>query len=85
VEVGVTPTSYMPLGTINDPNFEAADPGTYHMYAITAWDGGEPTIIGDEHTELVWLAPEVAAALPDLALDDYRRILGQFIVPKLGH
>lgn len=75
----MTPTSYMPLGTISDPNFGAADPVTYHMYAVTAWDGGEPTMIGDEHTELVWFTPEAAAALPDLALDEYKRLFGQLI------
>ena len=43
------------------------------MYAVTAWDG-EPTMIGDEHTELVWFAPETAAALPGLAWDEYRHL-----------
>jgi 8-oxo-dGTP diphosphatase len=76
-EVGVIPTGYTPLGTISDPNSEAADPVTYHMYAITAWDGGEPTMVGDEHIELAWFAPEAAAALPDLALGDYRRVFSQ--------
>ena len=76
-EVGVTPTSYIPLGTIRDPNSGAADPVTYHIYAVTAWDGGEPTITGAEHTELAWFAPKAAAALPDLALDEYRRLFSQ--------
>lgn len=36
-------------------------------------------MIGDEHTELVWFTPEAAAALPDLALDEYKRLFGQLI------
>jgi 8-oxo-dGTP diphosphatase len=71
-EVGVAPTKYTPLGSINDPNSEVGDAITYHMYAITAWEGGEPTMIGDEHTELGWFALDAAAALPNLALEEYR-------------
>jgi 8-oxo-dGTP diphosphatase len=71
-EVGVTPTRYRYLGTISDPNTEVADCITYHMYSITAWDGGEPTMLGDEHTELAWLTLETAAGLCDLALEEYR-------------
>jgi 8-oxo-dGTP diphosphatase len=73
-EVGVAPTRYTPLGSLSDPNSGAVDPVTYHMYAITAWEG-EPTMIGDEHTELCWFAPDAAAALPDLALEEYRPLL----------
>jgi 8-oxo-dGTP diphosphatase len=76
-EVGVIPTSYTPLEPINDPNSEATDPVIYHVYAVTAWDGGEPTMINTEHTELVWFTPEAAAALPDLALDEYRGLFKQ--------
>jgi len=78
-EVGVTPTDYKPLGTIRDPNVGAADPVTYYLYKVTAWDGGEPTLVGDEHTELAWFARETAAALPDLALDEYRSLFDQLI------
>jgi 8-oxo-dGTP diphosphatase len=70
-EVGVTPTRFKCLGTISDPN---ADGVTYHMYSITAWDGGEPAMIGDEHTELAWLTLQTAAGLRDLALDEYRTL-----------
>jgi len=67
------------LGTIRDPNVGAADPVTYYLYKVTAWDGGEPTLVGDEHTELAWFARETAAALPDLALDEYRSLFDQLI------
>jgi ADP-ribose pyrophosphatase YjhB (NUDIX family) len=73
-EVAVTPTSFALLGTIADPNTSETDPATYHMYVVTAWDGGEPVLSGDEHSELRWLAPATASALPDLALEEYRPI-----------
>jgi 8-oxo-dGTP diphosphatase len=50
-EIGVAPIDYKLLGTIADPNTAKDDPVAYHMYAVTAWRGGEPTIIDDEHTE----------------------------------
>jgi 8-oxo-dGTP diphosphatase len=71
-EVGVVPTKYTPLGSINDPNSEVGDAITYHMYSITSWEGGEPTIVGDEHTELGWFSLDAAVALRDLALEEYQ-------------
>jgi 8-oxo-dGTP diphosphatase len=71
-EVGVVPTRWTSLGSISDPNFRAADSVTYHMYAIAAWEGGEPTMIGDEHTELGWFTLEAALVMPNLALEEYR-------------
>ena len=77
-EVGVTPTDFMFLRAISDPNTAEGDPTTYHMYAVTAWDGGEPTLAGDErdeHTELRWFTPEQASALLDLALQEHRQLV----------
>lgn len=71
-EVGVVPTSFSFLTSITDPNAPESDPAIYHLYAVTVWDGGEPALLGDEHTELRWFALETAIGLPDLALDEYR-------------
>jgi 8-oxo-dGTP pyrophosphatase MutT (NUDIX family) len=71
-EVGVVPSSFFFLAAIADPNASDVDPAIYHIYSVTAWEGGEPTLLGDEHTELRWFAPAAAIALPDLALEDYR-------------
>ena len=78
-EVGVTPTTFSFLEVIADPNTAADDPATYHMYAVTIWAGGEPSLRGDEHTELCWFKPAVAITLPDLALEEYRPLLGRMI------
>jgi len=43
------------------------------VYRVTRWDGGEPSIIGDEHSELTWKTFEAAAAMPGLALREYRK------------
>jgi 8-oxo-dGTP diphosphatase len=50
------------------------------MHVVIAWDGGEPTILDDKHSELIWFVLEVAAELPDLALDGYRPLFRQLAV-----
>jgi ADP-ribose pyrophosphatase YjhB (NUDIX family) len=78
-EVGVIPTSFSFLTAIADPNAAATDPATYHMYAVTAWDWGEPALLDDEHTELRWFTPARAITQPDLALDEYRPLFASMI------
>lgn len=70
-EIAIVPTTYAYLATISEAYSCASDPATYHIYSVMAW-GGEPSLTGNEHTELSWFALEKAAALPDLALDQYR-------------
>jgi 8-oxo-dGTP diphosphatase len=78
-EVGVVPTRFCFLVSIADPHASKADPATYHLYRVTAWHGGEPSLRGEEHTELRWFTPGAARALPDLALESYRPIFGGMI------
>jgi 8-oxo-dGTP diphosphatase len=76
-EIGIVPTSYRLLEPISDPN-ATDDPATYHMYVVAAWQGA-PRLLDDEHTELRWFEPATAIALPDLALEEYRRLLATAI------
>ena len=72
-EIGIVPTSHHFLRSIPDPHRASLEPVTYHMYAVTEWHG-EPTILDNEHSELCWFDRAAAISLPDLALDDYRRL-----------
>ncbi len=74
-EIKVAPVEYVSIGSLADPNAETADPVTYHMYAVTAWDGGEPNMVGDEHTAPGWIPMDEAATLCDSALEEYRPLL----------
>jgi mutator protein MutT len=76
-EIGITPVRFELLDRLADPNADPGDPVTYHMYVVTDWDGGEPSILDDEHSSLHWFLPNLAAALPDLALDEYRALMDQ--------
>ncbi len=73
--MGVAPIEFQLFRSITDPNTATGDPATYHMYAVVAWEGGEPRILDDEHSELRWFTNQDAAALPDLALEEYRDLL----------
>jgi 8-oxo-dGTP diphosphatase len=74
-EVGLAPLAYRFLISIVDPHATSDDPVTYHIYVVAAWQGGEPAMLGDEHTELKWFTCAAASSLTNLALDDYRPLL----------
>jgi 8-oxo-dGTP pyrophosphatase MutT (NUDIX family) len=81
-EVGVTPRALAKLDVLLDP-FQAGDkPTLYHIYVVDAWDGGEPSLINHEHTELQWFGIADACAQPDLALPSYREIFQKLTAPR---
>jgi len=77
VEAGETPErslSYR-LGSSGSPSLGEPEPdlygeGTYHIYRVGEWSGGEPTMRGGEHVDLRWFTPEETRAIPDLAWDE---------------
>ena len=70
-EIGVTPTEWKRIAPI--PFVHEGKTIGFNLYRVDAWIG-EPVIANDEHTELRWFGFEEAAALPDLAADEYREI-----------
>jgi 8-oxo-dGTP diphosphatase len=73
-EIGIIATGHRFLRSIADPNRAGLEPVTYHMYAVTEWQG-EPAILDQEHSELRWFDRAAAMSLPDLALNEYRPLL----------
>lgn len=71
-ELGVTPTACRKLAEIDEPNPTTNGQARYHIYLVTAWTGGEPRMLGDEHVRIEWFRLSQAAALDDLALAEYR-------------
>lgn len=80
-EIGAVPTAFRPIGAIADPHATDIDPITYHLYVVEAWDGGEPSMLGDEHSDLRWFDLRAASRLSDLALAEYRRVLEELLGP----
>ena len=77
-EIGLTPLVFWKIREIIEPNPSINGDALYHMYAVNSWAGGEPNIVGDEHSEIRWFSIHAACALQHLALDEYVPIL-----PKL--
>ncbi len=70
-EVGLVPICFHELGTIEKPDPTDYGAVTHHLYAVTAWGGREPVLVGDEHTELRWCALERAVSIEGLAMAEY--------------
>jgi mutator protein MutT len=74
-EIGVVPTAWATITTLN----YAPQSVSFHMFLVTDWMG-EPTLLGDEHTELTWIEPYKASRLPDLALEAYPAMLRSLVL-----
>lgn len=84
-EVGLTPRVYKRIDSISEPNSETDGRVIYHMFAVFAWDGGEPCAAGDEHSEIRWFTIEEACAVKRLALPEYGGILRKLGMIELSH
>lgn len=69
-EIGVTPTRWSLLETRG--GIETHE-GIAHIYihCVSAWGGGEPAMLGDEHTEIRWFSLDELSAIPNLASTEY--------------
>jgi 8-oxo-dGTP diphosphatase len=73
-EVGLTPTCFVPAGRMDRG-------AVYHFYFVLDWRGGEPSLRGDEHTELRWFTRVEASALDPLALPEYPTFFRDLQIP----
>jgi 8-oxo-dGTP diphosphatase len=70
-EVGVTPTGFKLIATVRERNPEIYGDALHHVYVVTAWLGGEPANVCDEHTELRWFSVDEIRLLPNIVDPDY--------------
>jgi len=73
-EIAVVPTRFERVAVLGEPEPDLYGEGTYHIYRVGEWSGGEPTMRGDEHVDLRWFTQDETRAIPDLAWDEYRRL-----------
>jgi 8-oxo-dGTP pyrophosphatase MutT (NUDIX family) len=78
-EIGVTPHTFEEIAVLAEPPPAEHGEARYHIFLVTAWDGGEPRLQGSEHSELRWVGLDRALALP-LAHPGY----GQLFSAALG-
>ena len=72
-EVGVTPVEFRLIATVRERKPEIYGDALHHVYAVTAWRGGEPANICDEHTELKWFGISEMLLLTNIVDADYPR------------
>jgi 8-oxo-dGTP pyrophosphatase MutT (NUDIX family) len=60
---------------LHDRHLDAQNPPAYHYYWVDRWQG-TPAICNHEHTAIEWFPYAEAAALPNLALPEYRGLFG---------
>src|SRR5438309_6526282 len=63
-EIGVRPSAFEEIAVLEEPRAAEHGQAQYHVFLVSAWDGGEPRLLGSEHSELLWLSLEKALALP---------------------
>jgi 8-oxo-dGTP diphosphatase len=72
-EVGVTPTRFRLIATVRERQPQIYGDALHLVYAVTAWQGGEPANICDEHTELKWFGVSEMRELTNIVDPDYPR------------
>ena len=63
-ETGVTPSKFEEFAVLGEPDEARHGEGRYHFFIVTEWLGGEPRLLGSEHSELRWVSLDQALALP---------------------
>jgi 8-oxo-dGTP diphosphatase len=63
-EIGVTPRTFEEIALLAEPQPAEHGEAEYHIFLVTAWEGGEPRLQGSEHSELRWVGLDRALALP---------------------
>ena len=79
-EIGVTPRTFEEVAVLTEPHPAEHGEARYHIFLVTAWGGGEPRLLGSEHSVLRWVGLKEALALP-LAHPGY----GELLSDALGH
>jgi len=78
-EAGVTPIRYKLIATVRERQPEFYGDALHHVYAVTAWQGGDPANICDEHTELKWFSVSEMRLLTNIVDCDYPSFAHQAI------
>jgi 8-oxo-dGTP diphosphatase len=78
-EVGVTPTQFRLIATVEERQPEIYGEALHYVYAVTGWQGGDPTNVCDEHTELKWFSVGEMCQLTNIVDCDYALFAQQAI------
>ncbi|CAN7752455.1 NUDIX hydrolase [Bradyrhizobium sp. LjRoot220] len=73
-ETGVTPIRFRLVAAVRERQPARYGDALHHVYAVTAWQGGDPANVCDEHTELRWFSIDEMRGLANMVDVDYPRL-----------
>lgn len=73
-ELGVTPTAYQLIGSFPGSRADLYGEALHHVFAVTAWTGGQPSNVCDEHSEIRWFTLEEVLALTNTTGFDFAHL-----------
>ena len=76
-ELGVMPTKFELLAVLKEKRPEINGEALQHVYAVTDWEGGDPSNTSNEHAELKWFTVSEMLTLTNIADMDYPRLVQQ--------
>jgi 8-oxo-dGTP diphosphatase len=79
-EIGVTPTHFCWMQCIEERQPELYGKALHHVFKVVGWEGGEPSNICDEHTEIRWFAIEELQRLSNIVDCDYPHLATQAVI-----
>ncbi|MGA7810469.1 NUDIX hydrolase [Bradyrhizobium sp.] len=74
-ELGVVPRRFNLIATFKERLPEIHGDALHHVYAVMSWEGGNPTNVSDEHTELKWFSISEMLLLKNIADVEYPRFV----------
>jgi len=77
-EIGITPRIFEEIAVLTEPRPAEHGDARYHVFVVRTWDGGEPRLLGAEHSELRWMSVADALELP-LAHPAYRELFAKVL------
>ena len=81
-EVGVTPVEFRLIATIRERRPDIYGDALHHVYAVTGWQGGDPSNVCDEHTEIKWFSISDMLLLTNIVDPDYPRFARQAMTDR---
>jgi 8-oxo-dGTP diphosphatase len=77
-ELGITPTAWIQIEILPEPDPERHEEGRYIFFLVTAWNGTPTNSQSHEHTRIEWFSLDQAVWL-DLAHPSYAHLFTQHL------
>ena len=78
----MTPVEFKLIATVRERRPDLYGDARHHVYAVTRWQGGEPSNVCDEHTEIRWFDISDMRLLTNIVDPDYPRFAAQALTDR---